>query len=155
MYAASANHSRICELLLRSGANITAVDINGRTPLLCAAYYGHVDSMRVLLSQRTSAPLVNAVDMAGRTVLHWSVKPANVAALQLLAKHCPPEVVIARDDDSTTAAHWAVLWQRPHHLKILLKILHADTTIGDREGRTCLHYAVSTKALDCAKVSLK
>ena len=63
------------------------------------------------------------------------------AALQLLAKYVTPELVSARDDEATTVLHWAVLCKRPQHLQLLLKVLHADPTMGDSEGRTCLHYA--------------
>ena len=154
MYSVIGNRHKVCELLIRSGANVLAGDNTGRTPLLCASYYGNIDCMRVLLNQKATAQsLLRSIDIAGRTALHWCMKVPSTAGLQLLTKCCTPQIVNAYDDDKTTALHWAVLFQRPQHLQIMLKVMMADASLVDGDGRTGLHYAASTNQVDCAKVS--
>ena len=43
MYATIADHVKTAELFIKSGANLFAIDSAGRSALLWAAFYGHVD----------------------------------------------------------------------------------------------------------------
>ena len=45
MYATIADHVKTAELFIKSGANLFAIDSAGRSALLWAAFYGHVDAV--------------------------------------------------------------------------------------------------------------
>jgi len=60
--------AQIVELLIQSGADVNALEINGRTPLHDAANGGHLDVIDVLV--RNGADL-EAKDNEGMTPLMW------------------------------------------------------------------------------------
>ena len=49
MYATIADHVKTAELFIKSGANLFAIDSAGRSALLWAAFYGHVDVYTIKL----------------------------------------------------------------------------------------------------------
>jgi kinesin family protein 3/17 len=151
MYAVIGNKTKCCELLLRGGADPEAQDINGRTALLWAAYYGHVESAKLLLTKNKS--LVDIADPEGRTALHWATKPESPKVIELLSQNCGSEIVNCQDDEQNTALHWSVLCQHPEHTRALLQSCHADPTLADYEGRTAFHYGVSTNSVECVRVT--
>ena len=61
-------------------------------------------------------------------------------------------MVNKRDDEGLTALHWAVMCDHAAHCALLLQN-QGDITVGDNEGRTPVHYAVSRKLLSCLQVS--
>lgn len=71
MLAAGSNHADIVEVLLAAGADIRAVDGNGRNALHHAAIGGAADALRVLL-EHENCPDVNAEDGYGNTALHYA-----------------------------------------------------------------------------------
>jgi ankyrin repeat protein len=52
-------------------------------------------------------------------------------------------LVNKRDAGGLAALHWCVLARHPEHARLLLATGLADASVGDDEGRTPLHYAVS------------
>ena len=50
MAAAKTGESRVAELLLNAGADVEARYPNGKTPLYCAAEWGHAKAVEVLLA---------------------------------------------------------------------------------------------------------
>jgi hypothetical protein len=83
--------------LLRKGANVNARTENGITPLHWAAFWGHVDFVRLLLDHGAD---VNARGYNGWTPLHFAALQgrAGVARL-LLERGADPSI---RDDDGRT-----------------------------------------------------
>lgn len=75
MYACIANKVKAVELLCKTGAVAQTCDVNGRTSLLWAAYYGHQDILRTLL--KLDKGLIAVIDSDGRSAIHWSVKHPN------------------------------------------------------------------------------
>ncbi len=120
MYASIGNRVKAVEFLLQKGATAVTKDLNGRTALLWAAYYGHVEVVRVLI--RHDKSLVELADPDGRTCLHWSTKHENTKCMDMLLKVTSPEVINAHDSEQVTALHWAVLCQHPEHTLHLLKV---------------------------------
>ena len=145
---------RCTAMLLRMRADSHATDINGRTALLWAAYYGHLEVMKVLLKH--DKRVAEFIDPEGRTALHWATKPDNSDCLRLLTKHCPKELVMVQDKDDSNALMWAVLCGHPVHLNVLLKQCPSPVlSHGDTMGHTPLHYAVGTGQEACCQVILK
>ena len=85
---------------------------------------------------------VAAVDNEGRTAIHWGTKLKKMDCLDFILRCAYQVVVNKRDNEHLTALHWATMCDHPSHALSLLK-MKADPTIGDRDGRTVLHYAVS------------
>ena len=145
---------RCSGMLLKMGADSHTTDCNGRTALLWAAYYGHLEVMKVLL--KYDKRVAEFVDPEGRTALHWATKPDNSDCLRLLTKYCPRELVTVQDKDDSNALMWAVLCGHPIHLNVLLKQCQGSVlSHGDTMGHTPLHYAVLTGKEDCCLVILK
>lgn len=66
-YASRNNHLSICELLLRSGADVNSITKSGVTPLHRAAYKGNTEIVQLLL-RRGACPTIQ--DSDGKIPLH-------------------------------------------------------------------------------------
>jgi ankyrin repeat protein len=81
--AVSEGHQEIARLLLQAGANVSARDRPGNTPLHEAASTGHIGAMEVLLSAGAD---VNARDDRGRTPLHEAARKGRVDVVEFLIR---------------------------------------------------------------------
>lgn len=63
-YAATGGHPRIVQMLLDAHAYIDAPSPNGSTPLMMAARYGNVDTVRLLLHAGADPTLRNELDLS-------------------------------------------------------------------------------------------
>lgn len=99
-----------------------------------------------------------------RTVLHWATRSKSPAVLDALLPHTfryavhklhanltGRTLINARDDEQLTALHWAAISNQPEHVRMLLAN-QADALVGDADGRTALHYAVSRSSVECMQV---
>jgi len=80
-YATSGKHEKIVVLLLESGADANARDGTDRTPLITAAFWGHIGIARRLIEKGAD---VNAKDNIGTTALDQA---QNVGLKSLLRSH--------------------------------------------------------------------
>ncbi len=88
LHAAAEGDALAVEALLGAGAYINGTNYNLQTSLIRAAFFGHVDVVRVLLDHGAE---VDAKDKLGLTAFEWSIKrgfpevaqllPANAAAM--------------------------------------------------------------------------
>lgn len=152
MHACIKNQVEAVETLLELGANACHQDVNGRTAVSWAAYYGHLDVLKVLVRQAREA--VGIPDRDGRSPFHWCSKNSPPGCMDVLLEHATPELLDMQDCDGATALHWSVLCQRLGHCKRLLKA-GASLQPGDEQGRTAVHYAVTNLADDCLKALIK
>lgn len=84
MLASSSGNLELVRLFLRNSAEVNMTDVNGRTALFYAAFYGHVSICKELLSKGAS---VDIQDIKGATPMPEAVKPDKVQILQLLLEH--------------------------------------------------------------------
>lgn len=84
LLAIQKNFLEIARLLLAHGADPTLKDKNGNTPLRSAAYFGHVDMVKLLLTTK-AAEEIDEVDPVGHfTSLHTAVQKGHLSIIQLL-----------------------------------------------------------------------
>ena len=114
-------HAEAAITLLRHGANASATDINGRTPLhFSSRGWGHNTVSRVLLR---FGSFLSAKDQYGHTPLHIAMIQANVEGVKLLlAKGAD---VTIRDNRGMDPLFHAVFgWDDLRHFKVA-QLLHA------------------------------
>lgn len=151
MYAVIGNKGKACKLLVKLGADINGRDDLGNTPLIWGACRGTRDSLKELLKMGAD---VASADNEGRSAIHWSTKLKRVDCLDLLLRCAYRVVVNKKDGEQLTALHWAVMCDNASHAHALLKS-QADPIVGDGEGRSPLHYAVSRGAMACLHMLLE
>ena len=83
--------SDIVKLLIDKGANTNAKNVNRKTPLHCAAEYGFVDVVTVLVQKQKGSEHINCWDDCKRTPLHLAAKNNHVAVIKCLQKYVYPE----------------------------------------------------------------
>ena len=145
MYAVISNRAKMCKFLVKHGADVNVRDDVGNTCLMWAACRGCRDSMKELLKMGAD---VAAADVQGRTAIHWATKLKRIDCLDFLLRCAYRVVVNQKDEENLTALHWATMCDHRDHVRALLAA-QGDVTLGDGEGRTPFHYAVSRNALSC------
>ena len=89
--ASMGGSSDIVKLLIDKGANTNAKNVNRKTPLHCAAEYGFVDVVTVLVQRQKGSEHINCWDECKRTPLHLAAKNNHVAVIKCLQKYVYPE----------------------------------------------------------------
>ena len=69
---------------MTKGANIEAKDRFGQSVLGCAAEYGHMAVVQMLLNEGAN---IKACDGGGRTALTWAIVHGDKAIVELLVAH--------------------------------------------------------------------
>ena len=98
-------HLDVTELLLERGADVDAVDDNGRTPLFYAMMnYPEISSMLIKYGCD-----VNAIDECGYAPLHWAVESNDIDAVRELLESETIDVNLTDEKSGkNTALHLAV-----------------------------------------------
>merc|ERR1712166_601039 len=77
------NAPRTCRVLIKNGADVNVRDGCGASPLLYAAFKGHLEAMTVLLKNGAK----NEPDIHGQTAIHWAVRHFDTDVLRALVNH--------------------------------------------------------------------
>jgi ankyrin repeat protein len=102
--------------LLKAGANIEAREEHlNKTPLICAAWYGHADICKILIAKGAD---LEAKDNEGNTALMRAAENLHHSAVKCLISHGAD--VNAKDNKGENAL---VLVSRKWHPKLSLKTL--------------------------------
>jgi ankyrin repeat protein len=88
--------------------DITTRDLDGRTPLHLAAFYGYVTTVSKMLLQQAD---VNARDNAQRTPGHWSAFKGHLEVIKMLMASGVD--LNARDTEGRTMLRMALIGQQP------------------------------------------
>ncbi|XP_026173454.1 inversin isoform X2 [Mastacembelus armatus] len=141
MYCVLADRLDCAEILLKAGASVNKTDHSQRTALHLAAQKGNVRFLKLLLSRRANWL---QKDLEGMTPLHLATRHPSPKALALLLKHIGPGEVDTQDKNKQTALHWSAFYNRPEHVRLLIK---HDSNIGipDSEGKIPLHWAAHSQ----------
>lgn len=134
--AASKGHTALCEDLLLNGADISAVDLQGRTPLHGAIYGGN-DVVILLLG---NAANVRATDNEGNTPLHLAALKGSKYLLKVLLVN--GALAGATNKEGRTPLHFAAKSALNSLEKIILLVAKdVDINATDNKGWTPLHFA--------------
>ncbi|XP_071376347.1 inversin [Centroberyx affinis] len=141
MYCVLADRLDCAETLLKAGASVNKTDHSQRTALHLAAQKGNVRFLKLLLSRRADWLQKDLEEM---TPLHLATRHPSPKALALLLKHIGPGEVDTQDKNKQTALHWSAFYNRPEHVRLLIK---HDSNIGipDSEGKIPLHWAAHSQ----------
>ena len=122
--------ARITDLLLAAGANPTATDLSGRTPLHYAAANNWTAIMSALLAHGASSS-VQAVDGYNGTPLYRAVEAGQLAAVRMLLEL--DSDVFVQNSYNQTALHRAA--EENHLTMVQVLIDHVKTVKGEDEMR--------------------
>uniref|UniRef100_A0A8D3BL95 Inversin n=1 Tax=Scophthalmus maximus TaxID=52904 RepID=A0A8D3BL95_SCOMX len=141
MYCVLADRLDCAEILLKAGASVNKTDHSQRTALHLAAQKGNLRFLKLLLSRRANWLQKDLEEM---TPLHLATRHPAPKALALLLKHIGPGEVDTQDKNKQTALHWSAFYNRPEHVRLLIK---HDSNIGipDSEGKIPLHWAAHSQ----------
>ncbi|XP_068104500.1 inversin [Hyperolius riggenbachi] len=146
MYSVLGDRRACAEALLRHGTLVNRSDRSGRTALHLAAQTGNHRLLKLLLSRRADC---THRDLRDITALHLSTRHQDTRCLALLLKHTPPGQVDAQDQRKQTALHWSAYYNRPRHVRLLVR--HGSNIgIPDWEGKIPLHWAAGHKDPEAA-----
>ncbi|TRY90545.1 hypothetical protein DNTS_002667 [Danionella cerebrum] len=142
--AVISKQTRLVELLLRSGADSSLLDHNGRTVIHLAAHTGDESMLRVVLSLQGEdcSHLVNTADFSGQYPVHLAVKKDGEHCLRLLVE-AGAKINMPEQKSGCTALHLAV---KDNLLKVacnLITELKADVNACTYGGNSPLHFAAS------------
>ena len=159
--AAWNGHTEIARLLIKKGANVNN-GWNCGSPLRCAAKQNHLDMVSMLLAANADpdgseqgAPLWIAAyrgyDDVVLQLLEAGANPNLKDCLDVAVRHSPSLVTTylllesgananARDQQGMTALHFAALYGRTEHVKLLLKH-DAKVEFIAESGKTAEDYA--------------
>ena len=143
MYAVAGDcNQEVLQALIDHGADVNATNKNNRTALMIACFKRYVDSITILLKAGSDT---NIEDKDGDTCLmHAVAGDFSKEVLQAMIDHGAD--VNATNKDIKTALMWACEMRHVDAIHVLLKA-ESDTNIVDKNGATCLMYAV---VLDCS-----
>ncbi|KAJ8875243.1 hypothetical protein PR048_023138 [Dryococelus australis] len=181
--AAKDGNAKVIKWLVEKGADVNAVDNDGKTVLFYALRYNHSNLANFLIengadvksvdiqtlylyldegSQRLEIikMLVNAgadikvEDKHGETVLHYAAEQGDTEFIQWLIKEGKADV---NDEDSegTKLIHRSASSDNWELVKWLIQHGNADANVKDRVGNTLLHYAAFKGRLDIVQWLVK
>ncbi|KAJ4165923.1 hypothetical protein LMH87_007526 [Akanthomyces muscarius] len=134
--AAWGDHAAALRPVLKRGAHLNQVDLEGRTALSVAVKLSREEVVIYLLEAGAN---VEIADNLGRTPLHVAAKEGNIAMVRLLL-HAGADVNTACKDGDTP-----LLCAVVRSLAIVRALLdkNANVDIADRKGRTPLSLAIT------------
>lgn len=140
MIAASCGASSSVTKLLEAGSNIHAKNDDLNTAILCCAYEGNVETMRILIDHEAN---INDVDDSGQNIL---MKTAKGNTLDMLNFVMSLDIDIeSRDNEGMTSLMYAACDEDAIENFIHLVSKGADIHAHDYLGRSVLNHAESNQ----------
>jgi uncharacterized protein len=117
-WAVEADDLEMADLLIRGGANVSAANRDGATPLLLASVNGKAAMIEKLL--KAGADANAALSRYGDTALMLTARTGNTEAIRVLLDH-GAKVNQQETWGGTSALMWAVSERHPAAVKVLLE----------------------------------
>lgn len=137
------------EALLAGGDIECRLSATADTPLMMAAYHGHIDALQLLIGHRSD---INAVSSCGQTALMLAaMKGHKECMINLLNRDAKIDL---RSKNGFTALILAAQRYRHECIYILLQNGANVNAVADN-GMTALHAAAIKNDADCTKVLLR
>lgn len=129
--AAASGRTDMIDALAQAGADVNAYDPRGFTPLILAAYNGHLDTVDRLIARKADACKPD-VTQGNTAQMGVAFKGYDDIAARLLKTGC---AVDARNRQGQTALMMASMFDRKAQVEMLIAAgAHVDAT--DAAGRT-------------------
>ena len=152
--AATFGQVHALQTLLKFGLNVNVPDGTRKYPLHCAAESGHVDALRLLLSEEVGAE-VEAKAYDGETALHCATLNSHVKAMHLLLSVEVGAEVEAQGRYNRTPLHYAAREGHVDALRLLLSDeAGAEVEAEDGNRWTALHCAAFGGHVDALRLLL-
>lgn len=146
LLAALNGHDKVVERLLKLGADVNLVDVNGWSACHHAIFNDHASTLGLLLY---NAPVLNVHNEDGSTPLIFAAESFSTACLELLLARGGVALTLdLADSCGKTALYVAAWYSRPENMRLLLEA-GADPTIRNNAGRTPLDIARTMKHVEC------
>ncbi|KAM0731756.1 Ankyrin-2 [Formica fusca] len=150
-YAATLGHADATALILKLGADPNRQDRKGRTPALCAAAKGQLETLKILSQHGGS---LHARTVRGTGIGHEAVASGRIELIKWLAKRRPSTLDVATHDGKTPL-HVAALHGYLDACKVLLDHgakINAVLRTSKGNSMTPLDAALYRGHRDCAKL---
>ncbi|XP_029170605.1 ankycorbin isoform X2 [Nylanderia fulva] len=150
-YAATLGHADATALILKLGADANRQDRKGRTPALCAAAKGQLETLKILSQHGGS---LHARTVRGTGIGHEAVASGRIELIKWLTKRRPSTLDVATHDGKTPL-HVAALHGYLDACKILLDHgarINAVLRTSKGNSMTPLDAALYRGYRDCAKL---
>ncbi|KAG7203338.1 hypothetical protein KM043_010425 [Ampulex compressa] len=150
-YAATLGHADATALILKLRADPNRQDRKGRTPALCAAAKGQLETLKILAQHGGS---LHARTVRGTGVAHEAVASGRIELIKWLAKKRPSTLDVATHDGKTPL-HVAALHGHLDACKVLLDNgARINAVLRTNKGNlmTALDAALYRGYRDCAKL---
>ncbi len=134
---------------LAAGADVNCDADDGWTPLTNVAFFGHEESMRILLG----APGidVNKLNNKGNHALVLAAQKGHSSCIRLLLA-APGIDVNLQNEKGDTALIWAAVRGNTECLRLLLAAPGININYVDRDGCTALDWAEKNNQTECARL---
>jgi hypothetical protein len=129
--AAKLGRTALVDPLVQAGADPNAYEVRGFTPLILAAYDGHLDTVDALIAAGAD-PCKPDATQGDTAQMGVAFKGDDAIAARLLRAGCD---VNARNKAGQTALMMAALFARTKQIA-MLRAAGADAALADRSGRT-------------------
>ncbi|KAK6190601.1 hypothetical protein SNE40_002431 [Patella caerulea] len=145
--AATNDSSGICGVLLENNVDYDAVDENLNNALHTAVYHGHLNSIKILLTEsRINAEAVNAKGQTPLHILGQHNRENSAAIFELFRETMPEYPIDIPDDDGNTVLLLAYMNGNGNLCRALVR---AGTCMGvvNKQGLSIFNAPVATKQL--------
>lgn len=137
LLSCAGGHCASARVLLHADANPNTSTTQGTTPLIAAAFYGHTDVVRELLSHKSTN--VRAKDAKGMDALICACAHGRHDITRMLLHHPDIDVNSRKNDDVTP---FIVASQQGDDQMVRILLEHGvDTTVRTRSGWNAMHVA--------------
>jgi ankyrin repeat protein len=133
---------------IKKGIDINAIGSNGETALMCAAYYGHISTIKVLIKAGANLDILSEEDVTGVGKSALMVVASSYFATN---RHEVIKVLVEgganvnlQGQDGLTTLMWATMCGYTAAIEALIEV-GADLNITDNNCNTAIMYAKARK----------